>query len=265
MLALQSALLTVMTNAAKKAARGLLRDFGEVENLQVSKKGPADFVSTADRRAEQTLRDELSKARPTFGFMLEEGGVVKGKDADHVWIVDPLDGTTNFLHGLPHFAISIALAKQNEVIAGLVYDPVKDESFYAERGKGAYLNNRRLRVSARSKLDQSLLATGIPFHGLTGHDAFGRELASVMPNVAGVRRFGAASLDLAYVAAGRYEGFWERGLKPWDFAAGLLMVREAGGTITEIDGREMTLTSLSLLATNGHLHAPLQKLIAKPV
>ncbi|NWG45114.1 MAG: inositol monophosphatase [Alphaproteobacteria bacterium] len=249
-----SPVLTVMIAAARKAARRLVRDFGEVENLQVSVKGPADFVSQADMRAEATLKAELAKARPGYTLVLEEHGVIEGSDRTHRFIVDPLDGTTNFLHGIPQFAISIALEREGDLVAGVVYNPVADELYTAEKGGGAYLNDRRLRVSARTTLDQALLATGIPARGWPGHAAFLAELAGAMAATAGVRRFGAASLDLCAVAAGRIDGYWERNLKPWDIAAGALIVREAGGQVTTIEGGPLDLTAGSLLASNGTVH-----------
>ncbi len=258
----RSPLINVMTKAAFRAARGLKRDFGEVENLQVSRKGPADFVSTADLKAEKSLREDLAHARPDFGFLMEESGAAEGRDPRRRWIVDPLDGTTNFLHGLPHWAISIAVEENQAIIAALVYDPIKDELFTAERGQGCFLNDRRLRVSSRRKLSEAVFATGIPFKGLEGHERFLEELGGVMAVSAGVRRWGTASLDLAYVAAGRYDGFWERGLQPWDFAAGILLVREAGGMISEMNGREMQVESPSLLASNATLHGDLQRALS---
>ena len=260
-MALKSALINVMIGAARKAARGLARDFGEVENLQVSKKGPADFVSAADIRAEEVLRRELTKARPDYGFRLEESGDVAPQDGRNIWLVDPLDGTTNFLHGVPHFAISIALARDAELIAGIVYDPVKDEMFWAEKGQGAYCNEHRLRVSARSRMNEALIATGMPFLSHQDPRLFLRELAVVMPAVAGVRRFGSAALDLAYVAAGRCDGFWERGLSPWDIGAGIVLVREAGGLVTDIDGSDNMIESGDILAANDHLHVGLGALL----
>ncbi len=230
-----SALLNVMIGAARKAGRRLARDFGEVENLQVSKKGPADFVSAADRRAEQIVFEALSTARPGYGFLMEERGEVEGTDKSHRWIVDPLDGTSNFLHAIPHFAVSIALEREGALHAGVVYDVAKDDLYWAERQKGAYVGERRLRVSARMALESSLIATGIPFHGRPGHARFLKELFEVTQHVAGVRRFGAASLDLAWVAAGRFDAFWERGLAPWDTAAGAVLVREAGGFLADLD------------------------------
>ncbi len=253
--------MTVMTNAAMKASRALKRDFGEVENLQVSRKGPADFVSNADLKAEKTLREELERARPGYGFLLEEAGEIEGKDKTHRWIIDPLDGTTNFLHGLPHFAISIALEREGELVAGLIYDPIKDERFWAEKGKGAYVNDRRMRVAARRTLDQSLLATGIPFLGRPGHEQHRQELKAVTPQVAGIRRFGSAALDLAYVAAGRYDGFWERGLSAWDIAAGVIIAKEAGAILGQINGAPLKLDSPSILATNEDLFRPLSKIL----
>ncbi len=262
-MSLRSPVIAVMIKAARKAAGSLRRDFGEVENLQVSRKGPADFVSTADTKAEKTIREELARARPGFGFLMEESGSQKPEDGEtRRWIVDPLDGTTNFLHGLPHFAISIALEERGDVVAGVVYDPIKDELFAAERGAGAYLNDRRLRVSSRLRLDEGLFATGIPFKGVSGHCQFLAELEAVMAVSSGVRRWGTASLDLAYVAAGRYDGYWERNLQPWDIAAGALMVREAGGLVTEIGGRSHKVDSPSILAVTPKLQDPLDRLLS---
>ncbi|MEQ8651749.1 MAG: inositol monophosphatase family protein [Kiloniellales bacterium] len=257
----RSPLINVMVRAAHKAARGLKRDFGEIEHLQVSKKGPADFVSTADLQADRILREELAKGRPDFGILSEEGSLREPDAEGRRWIVDPLDGTTNFLHGLPHFAISIGLEQRGAIVAGVVYDPIKDELFHAERGGGAFLNDRRLRVSARSRLEESLLATGMPFKGKKGSPVFLDELTQVIDEVAGVRRWGVASLDLAYVAAGRYDAFWERGLASWDIAAGLLLVREAGGYISAIDGRDVALDGGSILASNSELHSDMVRLL----
>ena len=250
-------IINVMTAAARKAARGLIHDFGEVEQLQVSQKGPSDFVSEADRRADRILREELTRARPAFGLLIEESGTGGAADAEDRWIVDPLDGTTNFLHGVPHFAISIAHESRGELVAGLIYDPVRDESFWAARGKGAYLNNRRLRVSARREMSEALLATGIPFASRPGKDEMLAALRPVMERTAGVRRFGAASLDLAYVAAGRYDAFWEIGLSPWDVAAGIVIVREAGGLVSELTGGDDPLDGGTILAANDKLFEPI--------
>jgi myo-inositol-1(or 4)-monophosphatase len=250
----RSAVINVMEAAARKASRGLIRDFGEVEQLQVSEKGPADFVTEADRRAEAILTEELRKARPTFGFLREESGEIVGDDPDSRWIIDPLDGTTNFLHGIPHFAISIALEQSGELVAGIVYDPLRDEMFWAEKGVGAYVNRKRLRVSARPKLGNAVFATGIPFGQRRGKTAFMVMLAAVMERTAGVRRLGAASLDLAYLAAGRYDAFWEVGLSPWDVAAGIVLVREAGGLISDIKGGATMLYGASIVAANERLH-----------
>ena len=264
-MATRSPIINVMAKAADKAARGLKRDFGEVEQLQVSRKGPADFVSTADHKAEKVLREELGRARPGFGFIMEEAGVIEGSDPHHRWIVDPLDGTTNFLHGLPHFAISIGLERDGEIIAGVVFDPIKDETFWAEKGAGAYLNHRRLRVSSRRKAEEALVATGMPYrgHGAVGH--FVAQLDAVMDQVAGIRRMGAAALDLAYVAAGRYDAFWEEHLSPWDVAAGMLLVREAGGYVSKTDGGDDVLGTGSVLAANDQLHQPMLQLLRKAV
>lgn len=260
-MARHSATLTVMVNAARKAGRKLTRDFNEVENLQVSRKGPADFVSAADLKSEEVIREELEHARPGYCFLMEESGSTEGPDKTHRWIVDPLDGTTNFLHGLPHFAISIALEREDLLVAGVIYNPITEELFWAERGKGAFVNDRRLRVSARNNLADSLIATGIPFAGRPGHAPFQNELKTIMPQVAGIRRFGSAALDLAYVAAGRFDGFWERGLNRWDIAAGILMVREAGGTVMDTEGQPRTLETGNVIATNGPLQKPLTDLI----
>ena len=262
-MAQKSALINVMTGAVMKVSRRLARDFGEVNNLQVSMKGPADFVSTADTTAEKKLVEELQTARPNYGFLLEEKGEIKGKDTHNRWIIDPLDGTTNFLHGLPHFAISVALERDGEIVAGVIFDPAKDEMFWAEKGQGAFMNGRRLRVSSRRNMDESLFATGIPFKGRPGHKAFLRQAEAVMAVSAGIRRFGAASLDLAYVAAGRYDGFWETGLKPWDIAAGIILVKEAGGFVTEIDGKRHILESGDILAANDQIHTELGRILKK--
>ena len=267
--------MTVMQNAAQKASKRLLRDFAEVEQLQVSVKGPSDFVSQADLRAEATLREELAKARPGYAFLMEESGASGGENWTWRWVVDPLDGTTNFLHGIPHWAISMALQRRNqdgsiEIAAGMIYSPANDEMFWAERGGGAFLNERRLRVSARRDLSEALFATGIPFAAVTARNrlAFARTLGALMPATAGVRRFGSAALDLAWVAAGRYDGYWELGLKPWDCAAGVLIVREAGGSVTDPAGAEFALSDgpdNDVVAGNAHLHPKLRELVADGV
>ncbi|GHF20154.1 inositol monophosphatase [Kordiimonas sediminis] len=257
----RSPLLNVMVKTVMKAARGLRRDFGEVEQLQVSKKGPADFVSAADKRTEKLLVEELMLARPDYGFLLEEHGEIEGKDPKKRFIIDPLDGTTNFLHGIPHFAISVAAEENGEVVAGVIYNPIMDELYWAEKGNGAFLNDARLRVSGRNKMEDSLLATGIPFLGREGGDTFKAELSAIMGQVAGIRRFGAASLDLAYVAAGRYDGFWESGLQPWDLAAGIIIVREAGGFVTDITGGDKILDRGDVIAANDRLHIRLERAI----
>ena len=259
-MAARSALYTVMDRAVRKAGRALVRDFGEVENLQVSVKGPGDFVSAADRRAEQTLREELQRARPGYGFLMEEGGEIAG-DGVHRWIIDPLDGTTNFLHSIPQFAISVALERVGDIVAGLVYNPVQDEMYWAERGHGAFLNDRRLRVSGRANLGEALVGTGIPFQTRGDHPAYLRQLAAVMARTAGVRRMGAAALDLAYVAAGRLDGFFEYGLNPWDIAAGALLVREAGGFVEDIDGRQNAIKTGNVIATNGNFLGPIGRIL----
>ena len=250
----QSALLKVMSDAARKAARGLNRDFGELSELQVSRKAPADFVSAADTKAEQTVFEALEKARPGYSFLGEERGLIEGTDKTHTWIVDPLDGTTNFLHAIPHFAINIALEREGVVVAAVTYNPVTNELFWAEKGKGCFVNDKRLRVAGRKHLDESVLGTGIPFLGHGQHARFLKELHQISQRVAGVRRFGAASLDLAYVAAGRLDGFWERDLKPWDMAAGVLLITEAGGKVTNAEGGDDIMGSGSICAANLELH-----------
>src|SRR5690348_11049784 len=262
-MAVRSPIINVMAGAALKAARGLIRDFGEVEQLQVSIKGPGEFVSSADLRAEKVLRTELAKARPGYGMLMEESGKTPGSDTRHRWIVDPLDGTTNFLHGIPHFAISIALERDGEIVAGVIYEPLRDELFWAEKGGSAFLNDRRLRVSARRHLGDALIGTGMPFNGRGDHGRYLATLAPMMAATSGVRRQGAASLDLAYVAAGRLDGFWEFGLSPWDIAAGILIVREAGGYVTDLAGGHAMRESGDVLAANDHLHLPLAQLLKK--
>ncbi len=252
--------LNVMCNAAFKAARGLVRDFGEVENLQISRKGPGDFVSIADKKAEEILYKELKKARPSYGFIMEEGGVIPGED-EHTWIIDPLDGTTNFLHGLPHFAISIGLQKGKEIIAGIIYDPVKDEMFFGEKGGGAFLNDKRLRISNRHHLADALLSTGLP--GLSApvekRTQFQQACQKINLEVADVRLLGSAALNLAYVAAGRFEGYWEDSVQPWDIAAGIVLVREAGGYVCDLAGGIDFFETRSILATNQALNKNLRE------
>lgn len=264
-----SGLIRVMERAARKAGARLRRDFGEVEHLQVSRKGPSDFVSKADQAAERTLWDELRTARPDWGFVLEEGGTIEGDPSKPRWIVDPLDGTSNFLHGIPHFAISIAAQEPKldgsgwgDVVAGLVYQPITDESFWAEKSRGAWLHDGRLRVSGRRHLAEALIATGIPYQGHGDFDEWIKILAAVGPEVAGIRRFGSAALDLAWVAAGRYDGFWESDLNPWDTAAGCLLVREAGGFVTDYRGRSLPICDAQVVAGNDPLHSRLHKLVA---
>ena len=256
-----SALMNVMFAAARKAGRSLARDFGEVEQLQVSLKGPANFVSAADHRAEEILFNELTRARPGYGLLMEERGEVKGADGTHRWIVDPLDGTTNFLHGIPIFAISIALERNGELVAGLIYNPADHETFTAEKGKGAFLNDKRIRVAARTELATALICTGIPHAGRPNHDLYLRELRAIMAVSSGIRRTGSAALDLAWTAAGRFDGFWESGIKSWDIAAGLIMLREAGAYATDIAGKDKMLETGSVIAGNETIHAKLLKLL----
>ncbi len=258
---LRSALLNVMIKAARKAGRMLKRDFGEVEHLQVSLKGPANFVTAADRRAEEILREELEHARPGYGFLGEESGAHEGTDKTHRWIVDPLDGTSNFLHSIPHFAISIALEREGTIVAGLVYNPANEELFTAERGKGAFLNDQRLRVAVRKRLADAVISCGLPHLGRGDLALSRKEIAAVQEKVAGLRRFGAAALDLAWLAAGRFDGYWERNLSPWDVAAGLILVREAGGYITDLEGGEAPFLTGDVVAGNETMHRELTRLL----
>jgi myo-inositol-1(or 4)-monophosphatase len=256
-----------MDRAARKAGVGLRRNFNEVQHLQVSRKGPADFVSKADQKAERSIYDDLLHARPDWGFVMEEGGVIEGDPTKPRWIIDPLDGTSNFLHGIPHFAISIAVEEpkpggKGEVIAGLVYQPLTDESFWAEKGRGAWLQDQRLRVSARRDLSEALIATGIPFMGHGDFAQWSRIFGAVAPEVAGIRRFGAAALDLAWLASGRYDGYWEADLNIWDVAAGMLLVKEAGGFVTDFRGGDRALERNEFLAGNDAMHSKLHKLVA---
>jgi myo-inositol-1(or 4)-monophosphatase len=266
----QSALINVIWRAAERAARGLIRDFGEVENLQVSRKGVADFVSNADTDAEKILVAELSKARPGWGFIMEEGGVIAPAESDGPsWIIDPLDGTNNYLHGIPQFSISIAaidkpLKQGGKIIAGGVLDPMSNEFFFAEAGKGAFLNDRRIRVAGRKQMGDALIATGIPFMGRgdqQDHDKYLNELRAVMAASSGIRRLGSAALDLAWLAAGRFDGFWEHGLEIWDIAAGVLIVREAGGMVSDHQARSKVLESGNIVAGNSSMHSGLLKLL----
>jgi myo-inositol-1(or 4)-monophosphatase len=256
-----SANLNVMIKAARRAGRTLAKDFREVENLQVSRKGAGDFVSKADLSAEKIIKEDLMDARPTYGWLAEEGGADEGADPTRRWIVDPLDGTTNFLHGLPHWAVSIALEHKGQIVAGVIYDPTKDEMFVAEKGAGAWMNDQRLRVSSRHSMIESLFATGIPFGGRADLPETIKDVAKIAPSVAGIRRFGAAALDLAYVAAGRYEGFWERRLNSWDMAAGLVIVREAGGFIEPLNPKGDIFADGEVICANEAIFSTFAKVI----
>jgi myo-inositol-1(or 4)-monophosphatase len=261
---LHSALINVMVKAARRAGRSLKRDLGEVENLQVSMKGPANFVTLADKRAEEMLYEDLIKARPGYGFIGEEGGTREGADKSHTWIVDPLDGTTNFLHGIPHFAISIGLQREGVMIAGLIYNPANDDLYMCERGKGAFLNDTRLRVAGRRQLNECVIACGLPHIGRGDHNLARLEMTQIQNKVAGLRRFGAASLDMAFVAAGRLDGYWERNLSPWDMAAGQIMIREAGGTVSGIEGGDDPLKTGHVICGNEYVHRELVNIL-KPL
>ena len=258
----RSALLNVMTQAAFKAGRALNRDFGEVQNLQVSVKGPGDFVTNADKYAEKVIRQELMKARPDFGFLMEEGGEIKGKDPQNRWIIDPLDGTFNFMHGIPHFCTSIALEREGEIAAGVIYNPVSDELFVAEKGQGAFLNDSRMRVAARKDLTTCMVGSYIPHFGKDGHAQALKNQQIVMREVAGVRCSGSTALDLAYVACGRLDGVWQKGPDAWDLAAGIILIREAGGYVTDMTGGRKLFETNSVLAGNEHVHQGLGKLVS---
>lgn len=257
-----SAVMTVMINAARKAARGIARDFGELDGLQTSRKAAADFVTAADLKAEQTLFEELSKGRPKYGFVMEERGEIVGADNSNRWVVDPLDGTTNFLHGLAQFAVSICLERDRQPYAGVIFNPAANELFWAERGEGAWLNDRRLRVSSRTSLEECLFATGLPFKGRPGRERALKEADAVLAETAGVRRYGSAALDLAFVAAGRFDAYWERGLNCWDVGAGIVMVREAGGMVSEIEGGAQPMHAGSIVAASPEIFEKARKLLA---
>ncbi len=257
-----SALMNVMVTAARKAGRKLTRDFGEVAQLQVSIKGPANFVSQADHRAEEVIYNELARARPGYGFLMEERGTVKGDDQTHRWIVDPLDGTTNFLHSIPLFAISIGLEREGQLVAGVIYNPITEELFTAEKGRGAFLNDYRLRVAARRSLEDAVVSTGIPHRGRGFHSQFMQDVRSVYPVVAGVRRTGSAALDMAWTAAGRFDAYYERGLQAWDLAAGIVIVREAGGHVCDLNGKDKMLDEGSVLAANSTIQKAILPLIS---
>ncbi|MGH1351748.1 MAG: inositol monophosphatase family protein [Methyloligellaceae bacterium] len=258
-----SALMNVMISAVRKAGRGLARDFGEVENLQISEKGPGDFVSAADRKAEKVLYQELSKARPGYCFLLEESGYIEGADKTHRWIIDPLDGTTNFLHSIPLFGISVALEREGELVAAVFYNPVTNEMFTAEKGKGSFINDRRIRVAARNRFRDYVLTTGIPHMGRPGQQRFLTECAMMMGTVSGLRRTGSAATDLAWVAAGRFDGYWEYDIQPWDMAAGILLVKEAGGYVSDIDGKQDMFSTGGIIAGNESVQRDLVKIIKK--
>ena len=259
-----SATINVMTAAILKAARGLLRDFGEAEQLKISKKGAADFVTSADKKAEKTLIQELQKARPDYGFLTEESGEIPGKNEDFRWVVDPLDGTTNFIHGIPHWSIVVALQRYNkEIIASAIYDPLRDEMFWSERGQGAFLNQHKIKVSVRSDLEECLVATGIPYGRRSSNPEFLKMCEKLIPLCAGIRRQGSAALDLAYVACGRYDAYFERACKPWDIASGILLVKEAAGHVSEIEGDQQMLETGSILASNSEIFRPIGRILRK--
>ncbi len=260
-MALMPPLVTIMVKAAESAAKALARDFGEAEQLQVSKKGPSDFVSAADKRAEKSIHHTLVKARPEFGFLMEEGGTFEGKDPNRRFIVDPLDGTNNFLHGIPHWAITIAAEENGEITAGIVFDVVRNELFWAAKGTGAFIRNRKIRVSSRNDLEMSIVTCGSPAKGRGDHERFSKDMAAVLPAVSGMRRMGSAALDMAYVAAGRVDAYWERQISPWDVAAGVLIVREAGGFVSEVNGGKNAVYGGSILASNAGVYQDMRSLL----
>jgi myo-inositol-1(or 4)-monophosphatase len=247
---MDSPLLNIMQKAAKKASRGLRRDFNELENLQVKTKGPANFVTASDIRTQKIIYEELSYAKPDWSFIMEESKPIENQNTKARFIIDPIDGTTNFMHGNPNFAISIAAEIDNRLEAAIIYSPITDEMFTAERGKGSFLNDKRIRVATRKKLSESILITGIPHLGRGNKELFIKEMDKIIPEVAGIRRSGSAALDLAWIAAGRYDIFWERGLSVWDIAAGILLVREAGGFAKGIDGSDQDLWNGNIISGN---------------
>ena len=253
---LTSANINVMVNACRKASKHIIRDFGEIEKLQTSVKGPGDFVTMTDKKVEEILIEELRKARPKYSVLSEEIGEIKNDDnEDFKWIIDPIDGTSNFLHGIPHFAISLALENKKEIICGIVFDPIKNELFSAEKGNGSYLNNQRMRVSARKKLKDCLIVTGGPRQNHQNKEVCMEEYKKFSSKVLiPIRKMGSASLDMAYVAAGRCDGFWQRNLNYWDVAAGILLVREAGGYVTDFFGKDKYIENKSILAANSRIN-----------
>jgi myo-inositol-1(or 4)-monophosphatase len=261
----RSALMNVMVQAVMKAGRGLARDFGEVQNLQVSLKGPSDFVTQADHQCGEVLRTELERARPNYSFLMKDAGETEGADSQHRWIIDPLNGTMNFMHGIPHFAISVALERQGQIVAGIIFNPASDELYTAEKGNGAYFNDRRLRVAGRKKLVDSIIACGVPHLGHGDHGRFLVQLRHVMGEVAGIRRNGAVALDLAYVASGRFDGFWEENLKAWDMAAGVILAREAGGYVTDLSGGANMLERGDIAAGNEAIQKALLEVVHRQV
>jgi len=250
---LSSANINVMVKVCRKAAKILIRDFGEIENLQVSLKGPGNFVTASDIKVEKILVEELQKARPTYSILSEEIGEINN-DESFKWIIDPIDGTSNFLHGIPHFAISIGLEHDKEIICGIIYDPIKDEMFTAEKGNGAYVNNKRMRVSSRSKLKDCIIFTGGPRQNPKDKELFFVEYKNFSSIVkTPIRKMGSASLDIAYVAAGRCDGFWQRNLNYWDYAAGIILVKESGGFVTDFNGENRYIENKTILVTNSKI------------
>ena len=246
-----------------KASRSLIRDFGELENLQVSSKGPGDFVSSADKRTEKTIIEELQKAHPEYGIVTEETGIINKSNIKNRWIIDPIDGTMNFLNGIPQFAISIAYEENNEIICGVIFNPITNEMFCAEKGNGAYLNNSRIRVSNKKKLKDALLVTGGPKGASKIKNKIYSEYINVSNNVSNVRKFGSAALDMAYVACGRFDGYWQRELNYWDIAAGVIILREAGGFIDFFEDDLSYPLKKNVLASNSNIHQELKELINK--
>ena len=250
-----------MVKAVRKASKSLIRDFGEVEKLQVSLKGPGDFVTLSDKKVEEVLINELQKARPDYSILSEEVGLIKNYE-EFKWIIDPIDGTANFLHGIPHFAISVGLEKNGEIICGIIYDPIKDEMFIAEKGNGSYLNNQRMRVSARSKLNNCMVVTGGPKRQSKHREKVFEEYKKISSEVnIPIRKMGSAALDMAYVAAGRYDGFWQRDLNYWDIAAGIILVKEAGGFVTDFKGNKDYVENKTILAANSKINEEIIKVL----
>ena len=258
---LNSPQINLITKACMKASKSLIRDFGEIENLQVSSKGPGDFVTSADKRTEKILIDELQKAHPEYGIITEETGIINKSNTKNRWIIDPIDGTFNFMNGIPQFAISIGYEEENEIKCGVIFNPIMNEMFCAEKGNGAYLNNSRIRVSNKNKIKDALIVTGGPKRASEIKEKIFSEYINVSNNVANVRKFGSAALDTAYVACGRFDGYWQRELNYWDIAAGIIILKEAGGFVDFFEEDKNAPLKKNIIASNSFIHEELRELI----